>query len=227
MDHPSMVRRVVFVLLSGAWLFLLLSLGSFHATDWPSHAVYPYPAMQNVMGHAGAFVAYYLYLTLGQGVFPLLFFSGVCVALYLFGGRITDLGLRLIGLALLAVAFAAVVHLVRPGTSTGFPEGNGGILGIGAASFLQARCSGVLTTLILICTFLVGLLLCADDLVVRAPAMIGRTIQTVRDRAPAIKANIRQINWNAVPLPKLPSLPRFVTNDAAAQAGAKSGPVER
>src|SRR3954453_22412054 len=227
MDHPSLIRRVCFVLLSGAWLFLLLSLGSFHATDWPSHAVFPYPPIQNVMGAPGAFVAYYMYLTMGQGIFPVLFFTGVCVALYTYGGRISDLWLRSIGLVLLAVAFAAVSHLVKPGSAAGLPEGNGGILGIGAAAFLRSHCSGLLPALILICTFLVGLLLCADDLVVRAPAMIGRTIQTVRDRAPAIKANIRQINWNAVPLPKLPALPRFVTKDAAAQAGAKSGPIER
>ncbi len=225
MDHPSMLRRVVFVLLCGAWLFLLLALGSFHATDWPSHAVYPYPAVQNVCGYAGAFVSYYLYLTLGQGVFPVLFFSGVCLALSMYGSRISDMWLRVIGLALLAVAFAAVTHMVRPGSKIGFPEGNGGILGIGAASFLQGRCSTVLTGLILICTFLVGLLLCADDLVIKAPAMIGRTIQTVKDRAPAIK----QFNWNIVPLPKLPSLPQFVTKDAAgAAATAKAnGPIQR
>jgi len=231
MDHPSMLRRVVFVLICGAWLFLLLSLGSFHATDWPSHSVYPYPPVQNVMGYAGAFISYNLYLTLGQGVFPVLFFSGVCVALAMYGSKITDLWLRIIGLALLATAFAAVVHLVRPGARTGFPEGNGGIIGIGAASFLRAHCSAVLTSLILICTFLVGLLLCADDLVVRAPGMIGRTIQTVRERAPGIRENIRQINWKIMPLPKLPALPKFVTKDAlAASAGktaVKGGPITR
>src|SRR4051794_38895971 len=144
MDHPSMMRRVVFVVLCGAWLFLLLALGSFHATDWPSHAVYPYPPVQNVMGYAGAFVSYYLYMSLGQGIFPVLFFFGVCVALRLYGGRITDVWLRSIGLALLAIAFAAVVHMVKPGTAAGFPEGNGGIVGIGASSFLRAHCSTVL-----------------------------------------------------------------------------------
>lgn len=222
-----MMRRVVFVLLCGAWLFLLLSLGSFHATDWPSHAVYPYPPMQNICGYPGAFISYYMYLILGQGVFPVLFFSGVCIALFLFGSRITDVWLRSIGLALLAVAFAAVVHLVKPGSINGFPEGNGGILGIGAASFLRGHCSAVLTSLILVCAFLVGLLLCADDLVVRAPAVIGRTVQIVKERAPALKG----INWKFVPLPKLPSLPRFVTKDAAAPsakpAAGKSGPIER
>ncbi|HEY7115637.1 MAG TPA: DNA translocase FtsK [Tepidisphaeraceae bacterium] len=226
-----MLRRVVFVLLCGAWLFMLLSLGSFHATDWPSHAVYPYPSVQNVMGAPGSFVAYYMYLTMGQGIFPVLFFSGVCLALQMYGGRITDLWLRLIGLVLLAVAFAAVTHLVKPGSASGLPEGNGGILGIGAASFLRAHCSAVLSSLILICTFLVGLLLCADDLVVRAPAMIGRTVQAVKQHAPGIRENIRQINWNIVSVPRLPALPKFVTKEAAAQqAAAKAasgGPVER
>jgi S-DNA-T family DNA segregation ATPase FtsK/SpoIIIE len=169
-----------------------------------------------------------MYMTMGQGIFPVLFFSGVCVALAMYGNRITDLWLRAIGLTLLAVAFAAVVHLVKPGTHAGLPEGNGGILGIGASSFLRSHCSAVLTSLILICTFLVGLLLCADDLVVRAPAVIRGTIQTVRDRAPVIRENIKGINWNIVPLPKLPALPKFVTKDALAQkAGARSGPVER
>jgi hypothetical protein len=227
MDHPSLIRRVCFVLLSGAWLFLLLSLGSFHANDWPSHAVFPYPPIQNVMGAPGAFVAYFMYMTLGQGIFPVLFFTGVCVALAMHGNRVTDLWLRGIGLTLLAVAFAAVVHMVKPGTHAGLPEGNGGILGIGASSFLRGHCSAVLTSLILICTFLVGLLLCADDLVVRAPAVIRGTIQTVRDRAPGIKENIKGINWNIVPLPKLPALPKFVTKDAAAQKASAGGPIER
>jgi S-DNA-T family DNA segregation ATPase FtsK/SpoIIIE len=227
MDHPSMLRRVLFVVLSCGWLFLLLSLGSFHATDWPSHAVYPYPPVQNVMGYAGAFVAYYMYLVMGQGIFPVLFFTGVCVALYTYGGRITDVGLRLIGLALLAVAFAAVTHLVKPGSTGGLPEGNGGILGIGAASVLRAHCSALLTGLILVCTFMVGLLLCADDLVVRAPGMIGRTIQTVRDRAPGVKGNLKGINWNIVALPKLPALPKFVTRDAAGATDRAAGPIER
>src|SRR5436190_1863647 len=102
MDHPSMLRRVVVVLLCGACVLLLLSLGSFHANDWHSPCVFSYPRCQNLMGHAGAFVAYYLYLSLGQGIFPVLFFTGVCVALGMYGARVSDLWLRMIGLTLLA-----------------------------------------------------------------------------------------------------------------------------
>src|SRR5258706_10360376 len=126
MDHPSLIRRVLFVLLCGAWLFLLLSLGSFHATDWPSHAVYPYPPIQNVMGAPGAFVSYYMYMTLGQGIFPVLFFTGVCVALTMYGNRVTDLWLRGIGLTLLAVAFAAGGAIGEPRGPPGPPPREGG-----------------------------------------------------------------------------------------------------
>ena len=41
------------------------------------------------------------------GVFPVLFFSGLCLALLLWHNRISDLWLRGIGLALLSIAFAS------------------------------------------------------------------------------------------------------------------------
>src|SRR5919107_4555625 len=121
----------------GVWAFLLLALGSFHPTDWPSHQVYPYQPVQNLCGSAGSFVAYYLFLAIGQGVFPVLFFSGVCLALYLFNSRVSDMWLRVVGLLLLSTAFAATVHNFKPGSTTSFPEGHGGIIGIGTSAFLQ------------------------------------------------------------------------------------------
>jgi hypothetical protein len=78
-------------------------------------------------------------LGLGEGVFPVLLFSGVCLALYLFKNRVGDLWLRGIGLLLLSVAFAAATHFFRPGSQDGLPEGNGGLLGITAATFLQGH----------------------------------------------------------------------------------------
>jgi len=220
-----MLRRVVFVVFAGVWLFFLLALGSFQPTDWPSHAVYPYGPVKNVCGAAGSFTAYHLYTILGQGVIPLLFFSGVCIALFAYGNRVSDLWLRLIGLSLLAVAFAAVVHLIRPGSSSGLPEGNGGILGIGAAEFLRARCNGLLTALILVCTFVVGLLLCADDLVVRAPRVIGKCVRTVRDRAPAIGERLGSIRMPQ--FPRLLPVPRPADEDLDDRRPVRTGPISR
>src|SRR5438067_7262810 len=151
MHHPNTWRRVLFIIFACAWLFVLLSLGSFHPTDWPSHAVYPYPTIQNLCGNAGAFVGYYTFLVLGQGIFPILFFSGICLTLYLFGNRVSDVWLRTIGVALLSVAFASTVHLIRPGSHDALPEGTGGLIGISASGFLRAHCNVLLTSLILLC----------------------------------------------------------------------------
>jgi hypothetical protein len=108
---------------------MLLSLGSFHSTDWPSHTVYPWGPVQNLCGPAGSFIAYYCFLAVGQGVFPVLFFTGVLLALVMFKNRVSDIWLRVIGLLLLSACFAAAVHHIKPGSMNGFPEGHGGLLG--------------------------------------------------------------------------------------------------
>src|SRR2546426_456960 len=100
MDRRNMARRIVLFLALGAWGFLLVSMASFHPEDWPSHQVYPYAPIQNLCGAAGAYVAYHLFFAIGQGVFPILLFSGLCLALLLFHNKISDLWLRGIGLAL-------------------------------------------------------------------------------------------------------------------------------
>ena len=200
-------HRVLFVIFACAWVFVLLALGSFRPTDWPSPAIYPYHAVENLCGNAGAFVAYWTFFILGQGIFPILFFSGICITLYLFGNRVSDVWLRTIGIALLSVAFASAIHLVRPGSNDSLPEGTGGLIGISASGFLRSHCNALVTSLILACAFLVGLLLAADDLVVRVPAFVGTAISTVRSRTPQVKFSFPQF-------PRLPSLPRFVTRDA-------------
>src|SRR5207247_2233330 len=138
-ERTNVLRQVALFLAVAAWAFLLLSLGSFHANDWPSHTVYPWPAIQNLCGSAGAYVAYYCFLAIGQGVFPVLFFSGVLLALMMCKSRVSDVWLRVIGLMLLSTAFAAAVHHIRPGSNNSFPEGHGGLIGLTAFTFLHAH----------------------------------------------------------------------------------------
>ena len=214
MHHPHTWRRVFLVIFACFWLFFLLALGSFHATDWPSHAVFPYHSVKNICGNPGAYVAYHTFYVLGQGVFPILFFGGLCMSLWLLGNRVSDVWLRVIGVALLSVAFASAIHLLRPGSADSLPEGSGGIIGIALVGFLQSHCNMLLTSLILGCAFLVGLLLAADDLVVRMPALVGHAISTVRENSPAMKFSFPQ-------LPRLPSLPRFITRDAMGSGGSQ------
>jgi S-DNA-T family DNA segregation ATPase FtsK/SpoIIIE len=209
MDRSTSSRGILLFLAAGAWVFLLVSLGSFHYTDWPSHEIFPYPAIQNLCGSVGACIAYATFVTIGQGAFPLMFFTGVCLVLLMCNSRIGDWWMRSVGLLLLTVAFAAAVHHFKPGSYDGFPEGRGGIVGISSATILEHYFSTVGTRLILLTTLLVGLLLTADDLVLRTPGAVSSAFVVVKDRAP-------KINWNFVPMPKLPALPKFVTKDAIA-----------
>jgi S-DNA-T family DNA segregation ATPase FtsK/SpoIIIE len=180
LQRSHILKPLALFFATGTWLFLLCALGSFRATDWPSHAVYPYPPTQNVCGPVGAFVAYWCYLAIGQGVFPLLFFSGVCLAMAFYHTRLSDPWLRAAGLVMLSIAFAAFVHNFKPGSSSGFPEGSGGVIGIGTAAFLQTHFSTVGTSLILMTAILVGLLLAADDLVLSAPGLAVQAYSTVK-----------------------------------------------
>src|SRR5687767_12860136 len=204
MERSNLLRNVLLFTGGSLWVFLLLSLASFHATDWPSHAVYPHPATRNLCGSVGAFVAYYFFLAIGQGVFPVLFFTGVCLVLLTLQSRVGDLWMRAIGLALLSIAFAAAVHHFKPGSATGFPEGQGGIAGIGAANFLQNHFNTVGTRLVLLTTVLIGLLLAADDLVLRTPGMVTYAYSSVRAHTPRL--NMPSL---AIPMPRLPALPWF------------------
>ncbi len=170
---------------AGAWVFLLLSIGGFSPTDWPSHAVSPWPPTGNWCGPVGAFVAYQVFAVVGQGAFPALFFAGVAVILFVANRRVSDPWMRVVGAILFTVAYAATVHHLHPGDENGFPEGQGGVLGIGAESYLEAHVHAVGTRLALLLALVVGLLLAADDLVAKVPAVVAAAVDRARQARPA------------------------------------------
>jgi S-DNA-T family DNA segregation ATPase FtsK/SpoIIIE len=194
LQRMHILRPLLLFVLTGLWLFLFFAVGSFHATDWPSHAVYPYPATQNVCGPAGAFIAYWSFLAIGQGVFPLIFFSGVCLALTFYHAKLSDPWLRVLGLAILTAAFAAMVHDFLPGSVSGFPEGHGGVVGIAAAAFLNTHFHTVGTRLILAAAILIGLLLAADDLVLRAPGLAVHAAGVVGKATPKVNFSLPDLS---------------------------------
>ncbi len=209
MDRTNVFRRICLFLAFAGYVFLLVAIASFSPSDWPSHTVYPYPKTANLCGPAGALIAYYAFWLLGQGVFPMLFFSGVLIVMMAIQGKVSDFWMRAIGSLLLTVAFAGTVHSLMPSSAAGFPEGQGGLLGIGASAFLQTHFNVVGTRLILLTTMLVGLLLAADDLVLRAPAMARSAIDTIG----AVKEKAAAFKLPSLPslpsMPSLPSLPKW------------------
>lgn len=191
MERNHLTRYIFLSLIAAAWVFMLLACGSFSTEDPPSHAVL-FPAaegVRNLCGPVGAYLAYYCFMAIGQGVYPILFFTGICIILYFSKGKVGDLWLRAIGLLMLSVAFAAVIHQLRPGSPSGFPEGNGGLLGIASARFLYQHFNAAGAILILVTAFLVGLLLAADDLVLRAPAVAAAAYGKVADRSSEFAEN--------------------------------------
>ena len=189
----SPIRTTLSLLAIAVWAFLLLSNISYSPLDWPSHAVYPYaPRISNLCGMAGAFVAYWSRYAVGPGVYPVLFFGGVFVLLGATRNRISDFWLRLIGITLLAVGFGAVIHCISAGSPSGMPEGNGGVMGIASAHYLQTHFNTGGTMLVLTVAMLVGLILAADDLVIRAPGRRRRRTRTTHWRPPAARCPARQ-----------------------------------
>jgi len=189
------LKRNVF-LLGGiaAWVFFFLAIASFHAADWPSHAVYPFEPTQNLCGPTGAMAAYWMLVVIGQGVYPLLFFTGACLAAICLRTRITDIWLRLAGLTILCTAVAALVHHFSPGSAHSLPEGQGGFVGIVTATFLQQQFNTVGTRLVLGFAIIVGLLLTADDLLLRTPAFVAAAAATVRN----VPKSRKKMTWAGV-----------------------------
>jgi S-DNA-T family DNA segregation ATPase FtsK/SpoIIIE len=218
LQRSHIIRPMILFVTTAAWLFLFCAVGSFHPTDWPSHAVYPYPPIQNICGPVGAFIAYWSFLAIGQGVFPLIFFSGVCLALTFYHAKLSDPWLRIVGLAMLSTAFAALVHHFMPGSASGFPEGHGGVIGISTAAFLQTHFHTVGTRLILMAAILIGLLLAADDLVLKSPGLAAQVCNTVANNTPKVKFSF----------PKLPNFfnRKTVTAKPARAVTPRAKPIE-
>ena len=161
-------------------IFVVISVISYSPEDWPTPGVWPHPTpAMNDCGAAGAMVAYQLFYFLGAGTWPFIGFLAVWTLILLFRGRIADPILRGIGLALLVVVVAAMEHrLALPG-GVCLPEGRGGIVGIAAGRLLVGHFSAWGTGVLLAAGFFVGIILCADQLVVGALdvlAWLGRRV---------------------------------------------------
>ncbi len=155
--------------------FTLLACLTFDIADAPSGYVSPNNnPPQNLCGPVGAFLAYYILYYVGPG------FYVVCASIVGFlitnilGRKVTQLILRLIGMAILTVSVSSSVYLIVGKTGNGFPMGEGGILGISVGHILLKGCSAVGSGLILVCSFAVGSVLLADSLVLAMVRMLGR-----------------------------------------------------
>ncbi len=164
----------------GLCLMLLFSCLSFDIGDWPSRYKSPQnePAA-NLCGSMGAFAAYYLLYYIGPGVFVILAaVTCYCVA-KLARRPVGQPVFRMIGLMLLTVAGSCTFSFFWPHKVYLFPMGSGGVLGVSVGAFLKQNFATLGTFILVSATWVVGLALLADSLIVGLLAGVGVAVRRV------------------------------------------------
>ncbi|OQY97289.1 MAG: hypothetical protein B6D36_18705, partial [Planctomycetes bacterium UTPLA1] len=169
-QHAATLRNsrsvAALVLCAFAWVAIL----TFDVNDWPNSAVWPQPdPVLNGCGRAGAWFSFHLLHYLGDGVYPLLLLVSAAAVLQLMRRSIPSPAMRLIGLTLLVTAAAAGGALLHPNAREGLVEGHGGILGIAFAAMLKDAFSLWGAAVVISAVFTLGVVLAADDLLVKVP----------------------------------------------------------
>lgn len=195
--------------------FLWVACLTFDAADWPNPSHFPHndPA-HNACGRAGSLVAYQLLYWLGDGVYPLLVFGTLAAGLWLVHGKLEQVFQRTFGLAVLVTCTAATVHLLSPGSTNALAVGDGGVLGSGTAAFLTRTFSGVGTTLVLIYSFVLGLLFTAEGWVLRLPGAVQRVCEASSDALVLARNAVSA----ALPAPVTAGAPGSVADDPSRDA---------
>jgi len=164
----------------GLSVVLVFSCISFAIGDWPSPYVQPHnnpPA--NWCGSIGAFAAYYLLYYIGPGAFIILL-SAICYCVAKLARRyIGQMVFRVVGMILLTTAASCTFYSFWPHKVYPFPMGSGGILGISATAFLKENFARLGTFVLVLATWVVGMALLADSLIVGTLAMGGIAVRRV------------------------------------------------
>jgi len=153
-------------LLVAGLLVILCSCVSFNIGDWPSKFVYPYnkPAA-NWCGPVGALFAYYLLYYVGPGIFVVLVSSMYFAVVRIAEMELDQPILRCAGLVLVTTAASATFYCFSPHGIYGFPAGSGGVLGVAFSQFLRGHFAFLGTAILLGATWIVGMILLADQMV--------------------------------------------------------------
>jgi S-DNA-T family DNA segregation ATPase FtsK/SpoIIIE len=171
----SKTVRVAAVLLVGALAFCWMALLTYNPSDWPAGAVWPEPdPPSNACGAAGAWFAHHMHLYLGKaGYLLLLLVSGFTVA-KIVGKPPSDPLLRAIGTVLVVTALAVLLTPDRARLAV-LPHLNpGGVVGVTMSDLMQRYFSNPMAMLLLVTSIIVGLLLAADEVVMRSLQAVRR-----------------------------------------------------
>lgn len=172
MKHGQLYRVAIEFILLCACITLTISVLSFDFADPPTEYVWPQNAdVRNLIGPFGAFCAYYSLYYIGPGVILAGISIAIALIIHIAGKPITQPLLRLTGLVLTVAAVSVTWYLIWPFDTVGlyrtgsFPTGNGGVIGVAGAYYLNLHMARLGTWLVVLCCWTVGSLLLADSVV--------------------------------------------------------------
>jgi len=175
MDPSAVWKRVAWIAGLLAFVFVVLSLGSFSATDPGSAAVPVNKPPANLGGVVGALVAHYLFYSLwGYGAWVLVALWGVSLYVWGNGYRISHLAVRTLG-ALLMTATAACAQAIYFPTSGPVMNLPGGLIGLNGGQVLS-RSFSTLAVVPLALAMIVGSIVTLDVWAMLAAAWTGRML---------------------------------------------------
>jgi S-DNA-T family DNA segregation ATPase FtsK/SpoIIIE len=186
LDRHRLTRHGLGLALLFVWLFLALSLASYHPADPPSAAVLPANATPlNWCGPLGAILAHLFFQTVGWASYLLLLAFGVVGMLVFRRRTVAEKGLRLLGLGLLVLVASCVMQKLSPSLPPGPVVGAGGYVGALVVEFLGGVCGPVGMLLILLAVGVIGLALCYDVLFVWPAQELRRLLWSRPSASPA------------------------------------------
>ncbi|MGD8453522.1 MAG: DNA translocase FtsK [Phycisphaerae bacterium] len=161
-----------------AALFLWVCVLSFSTGDPPASSVWqlnPDGGVSNLCGSTGAWIAYYLFYYLGIGTYALLGLLTLMAVAWPRQVPVRDPALRALGVVLVTAAVCTWGALLVSPSDKYLMTGPGGVLGAAVGPFCRAQLRIAGTHIVLSCALIVGLLLAADELLVRLVRWLGWT----------------------------------------------------
>ena len=164
-------RYCLVLCLAGAVALAWLSLLTYSSTDPPARLLSPEKTpVSNAAGTVGAYLAYTLRHYLGGGAYMGLGFATFAAVFMVFGGQIREWRWRLAGVLLLITATSAALFLLDPQRiADDYASGPSGVVGLATGRFLLGRFAPIGSWVMLLIALCIGLMLTADNLVLRLP----------------------------------------------------------
>src|SRR3954471_14187390 len=153
-------------------VFLGIALWTYNPTDPPSTIIWPASnVIHNACGSAGAFIAHYVFESLGIGAYYLTGSLAVLTFLLLLHREIDQPILRTFGWAVSVIGLTTLVALSMPNSTPGPVVGAGGYIGAMGRTLLESHFAVAGSYVFALSVLLAGLLLSTDYFLFRAAAV--------------------------------------------------------